>query len=148
MNPFIKEYINKLFSYIPVAVFIFVIVFSLNMQFAIEDIKAEHGTDALDIVIEYYRFFFFRTLLFSLLIPLFDPILKIAKLSYKVRGILHGLAINIAVGIIFYRPGNNVISMLIIVAMCTTIYITVWLVLQLREKQFITNANKIFERNE
>lgn len=148
MNPTIKNYINKLFGYIPVAVFFFTIVFYINIMFALEELKLEHGTNTLDVILEYYQFFFIRTIILALLIPLFEPILKLVKLSYKLRTILHGIAINITVGILYYRPGNNAVSLLIIIAMCTTIYIVVWLILQLREKQFITNANEIFKQNQ
>lgn len=148
MKNFAKEYINKLFSYIPVAVFIFVIVFYLNILFSIESIKTEFGSSAIDVLIDYFTFFFIRTLIFSLIVPLFDPILLIEKISYNMRRLLHGVIINITVGITFYRPGNNITSMLIIVAMCTVIYITIWVVVLFRERQFISNANKIFEKNE
>ena len=148
MNNQVKEYINKLFSYVPVAITVFTIVFFISITASLEDIQADFGADALELVMGYFRFYFFRTILFVLVVPLYDFILVSKRFSLIWSKIIHGLVINLTVAIMFYRIGDSSISILIILAMCTVIYISIQLIILLREKQFINDANKIFKNNQ
>ena len=147
MNNQLKVYINKLFSYVPVAVSVFTLVFFISISSSLQDIKAELGAESLDFVMEYYRFYFFRTILFALFIPMFDFVLDSKKYSRLTTRIIHCLLINLTVGIMFFRIGDKLVSILITLLMCTVIYMGISLIIVFREKQFINQANKFFEEN-
>ena len=48
MKNALKVYINKLLSYIPVAVFIYTILILINISQNVENLKAEFGINAID----------------------------------------------------------------------------------------------------
>lgn len=147
MKNALKIYINKLFSYIPVAIFIFTVLMFINISQTVSDLKAEFGAQALDEFINIYLLYFFRTLLLALLIPIYDLVFSSKKLSYKISMLIHGLLICITVGILYYRPGIDLLSMVFSLGMCIIIYVLIWIVIQVREKQFVNDANKIFMEN-
>lgn len=147
MKNALKVYINKLITYLPVAVFIFTIVFLINMAPVINQLKSEYQEQAIDVLVDLYQFYFFRTVLLTLFIPLYDFILTNKKLPYKLSIVIHCIVINVTVGILYYRPGSPLQALLIIVGTCTLIYIIVSAIILIREKKFIDAANKIFMGN-
>lgn len=147
MKDYLKIYINKLFSYIPVAIFVFTLLILINISQTISDLKDEFGVLAIDEFISLYLLYFFRTIILALLIPVYDLIFSLKKLSYKLSTLIHGLLICTSVGILFYRPGIDILSMVISFGMSIIIYVIIWTIIQIREKQFIDNANKIFKQN-
>lgn len=147
MKEYVHTYINKILSSLPVAIFIFTIVFFLNTPQIIVDLKDEFALDAIDELLSIYSFYFYRTLLLALLIPLFDVILSTDKFRYRNAVILHFIMINITVLILFYQPDAPSISILMIIALCTIIYIIVRAIIYYREKAFVDSANLIFSNN-
>lgn len=147
MNNAFKNYINKLFSYLPVAVFIFSILMFINISSTVNELKVEHGVEAIDVFIDLYLFYFFRTVLLALLIPIYDLILSAQKISYKKTIIIHGLLIITSVGVLYYQPGIDILSMLLSLGMAIIIYVLIWGIILFREKQFLSHANEIFKEN-
>ena len=147
MKEYLKIYVDKLFTYLPVAIFIFTIVFFININQAVSDLKTEFGINAIDELIDIYEFYFVRTTLLTLFIPFYDVVLSNNKLTYKKAVILHYLLINVTVAGLYYRVGAPIESILMMVVLCTIIYVSVRLIIHLREKQFVTSANKIFMEN-
>ncbi len=147
MKNALKIYINKLFSYLPVAVFIFSLLMFINISSTVSELKAEHGLEAIDVFIDLYLFYFFRTVLLALIIPIYDLILSTQKISYKNTIIIHGLLIITSVGVLYYQPGIDMLSMLLSLGMAVIIYVLIWGVIIFREKQFLNEANEIFKEN-
>ena len=147
MKDYLKVYINKLFSYIPVSIFIFTIVFFSLILPSVDALKIEYGNDAIDVFIDLYMFHFIRALLLTLFIPLYDSVLSSGKFTYKTSIILHGILVNITVAILFYQPGMTIQNLLFIHGLGILIYVVIWIVIFIREKQFVNNANEIFKEN-
>jgi hypothetical protein len=147
MKNALKVYINKLLSYIPVAVFIYTILILINISQNVENLKAEFGINAIDEFINIYIFYLIRTIILTLLLPLLDHLVSIMKLSYKKSIIIHGVLINIAVGMVYYQPGIEFETMLLVLGTGIIIYIVVWAIIYVREKQFLNDANEIFKEN-
>lgn len=147
MKNALKVYINKLLSYIPVAVFIYTILILINISQNIENLKAEFGINAIDEFINIYIFYLIRTIILTSLLPFIDHLVSIMKLSYKKSIIIHGLLVNIAVGIVYYQPGIGFETMLLVLGTGLSIYIIVWAIIYVREKQFLNDANEIFKAN-
>jgi len=113
----------------------------------ISDLKIEYGVDAIDVFIDLYILYFIRTLLLTLFIPIYGLVLSSSKFSYRKGMVIHFILINITVGVLYYRPGFGLQSLLIVLATSIIIYVTILLILIVREKQFINNANNIFKEN-
>ena len=142
-----KLYIDKLTSYLPVAIFIFTIVFVIGMFPYIEDLKTDFGINAINELVDVYTFYLLRTILLVLFIPLYDTVLVSIKLSYKLSTMIHFILVMSTVGLLFYKPGSPSQALFIIVGMCIVIYVIIRIVTQIKEKQFIENANEIFKKN-
>lgn len=147
MKDYIKNYLDKFIRYLPVAVFIFSLVFMINVYPELENIKTEYGIGAIDVLIDLYLFYFIRTLLLTLFIPLYDVVLSTDRFSYLKSMMIHYALITITVGIIFYQKDAPMIAFWITIGLCTIIYALVRLVIYLRERQFVKDANQIFKEN-
>jgi len=147
MQKHLKGYFNQLFTYIPVSIFILTVVFFITIMPTINDLKIEYGVDAIDVFIDLYILYFIRTLLLTLFIPIYGLVLSSSKFSYRKGMVIHFILINITVGVLYYRPGFGLQSLLIVLATSIIIYVTILLILIVREKQFINNANNIFKEN-
>lgn len=147
MKEYFKVYINKLLTYLPVAIFVFTLVFFINISQTITDFKAEYGVEAIDQLVSVYKFYFIRTTILALLIPLYDVVLLNEKFSYRKATLLHFTLIIVSVGILYFRPEAPFQATLIILGMCLAIYIIIRIIVHFREKQFLANANEIFKQN-
>lgn len=147
MNEHVKIYLDKLLRYLPVAIFIFTLVFLINIYPVVGDFKTEYGAEAIDVLIDLYLFYFIRTFLLTLFIPFYDVVLSTDRFSYLKALIIHYLLITITVGVLYYQPGSPYKAIIITIGLCTIIYASVRGIIYLREKQFINDANKIFMEN-
>lgn len=148
MINYVKTYLDRLLTYMPVAIFIFTIIFFMNTSFIVTDFKVDFGVNALDEFVDLYTFYFVRTIILAALVPLFDVVLSNDKLSYRTSLVSHYLLITITVGFLFYLPGESFVATLLTIGLCTIIYVVIRLVIYLREKSFIDDANNIFMKNE
>ena len=147
MNNSIKRYIDKLLTYLPVAIFMFTVVFYINLSFAIDEFKAEFGVNAIDELIKLFTFYFSRTILLTLFVPFYDVVLSTDKLSYLKAMIIHYLLIVVTVSVLFYQPGSPWQATLLMFGLCTLIYAIIRGTIYFREKHFVDDANKIFQSN-
>ncbi len=147
MKDKIRVYLDKILSILPVAVFVFTIVFFVNIFQIVEDLNSEFGTKALDEFVRIYTFYLSRTIILALLIPFFDVILSSDKLSYKLSIVIHFILINSAVLLLFYQSNAPSISVIIIIILCSSIYITLRVIIYYREKSFVNHANNFFKEN-
>lgn len=147
MKHYVKIYIDKLVRYMPVAIFMFTVVFYMNIAVVLDDFKAEYGAQAIDELISIYNFYFIRTILLTLFIPFYDTILSTDRLSYTKSLILHYFLVAATVLVLFYQLGSPIQSLLLIFVFCTLIYAVIRIVIYIREKQFIDTANQYFREN-
>lgn len=143
MNDKLKTYFNKVLSSMPVAVFIFTLIFFMNMRAISLDLKSEFSIEAIDEFIGIYTFYFLRTLALSLLIPLFDVILSTKKLTYRNAVVIHFILINLVVLVLFYQPAAPIISIPMIIGMCSGIYIIIRYFIFYKEKTFTDQVNQL-----
>ena len=147
MQKHLKGYLNQLFTYIPVSIFILTVVFFIMIIPTINDLKTEYGIEAVDVFIDLYILYFIRTLILTLFIPIYGLVLSSNRFSYRRGMIIHFILINVTVGALYYRPGYGMQSLLLVLGLSVIIYIIILMILILREKQFINNANNIFKEN-
>lgn len=147
MKETLKIYINKLVTYVPVAVFFFTVLFFINIDAAVSDLKTEFGNTAIDELVAIYRFYFIRTIILTLFIPLYDVVLSNQKFSYKTALFTHFLCVLITVGVVFYDPSAPIEALYITLILCGVIYSIIRIVIYLRERHFISEANRILLSN-
>lgn len=148
MKSFIREYLNKLLSYIPVAIFVYTLLIVFQLPQIIIDLKEEFGIQAINEFGELYMRYFYRTIILASLIPFFDFVFTLKKVTYRNAIILHCLFVTITVGLLVFESGMPLLSLVISIAMSIVIYTVIWIVIYLREKQFINDANEIFKQNQ
>lgn len=147
MRHTIRVYINKILTYTTVGLAIFTLMFFISVSVQLDTIKELHGDATFDEVWSLFRFYLVRTFLFTFIIPLYEPILKIKKNSFVVNSMIHGLAIVVTVGFMFYKPGDDFMQIIYILFMGIVIYLGILGISLWREKRFINNANEIFKQN-
>ena len=147
MKTHLKVYINKLFTYLPVAIFVLTLLLMMNLSQTITDLKNEFGIDAIDEFMKLYVYYFTRTVILALLLPLYDLVFSAQKISSKNAILIHCLLVTSTVGILIYQTGIPILSLILSIGMSLLIYIIIWVIIYLREKQFLNDANEIFKEN-
>ncbi len=147
MKKYAKLYINSIINNLPVAMFFFTIMFTLNILGPYEGFKAEHGMEALDVFVGIYLHYFYRTILITVLISFYGFVFLWKRLKYSQMILIHAILTIGSVVIVFNPPGSETMVSWLVLSTGIIIYAIVWFFIKYKERQFVHDANEILNKN-
>lgn len=143
-----KRYINQLISNLPVSIFFFTIVFTINLLYIPDGYKIDYGIGAVDELVSIYLFYLIRTVAFAFLVTAYGFIFLSKKLSYRQMIITHAVLVLTSVVLVFRHPSESFTGVLFAFGIGVIIYGVIWFFILFKEKQFLNDANDILKDND
>lgn len=143
-----RRYINSVITNLPISVFFFTVVFSINILFISNDFKVEYGMNAVDELVSIYLYYLIRTVLFSFLVSAFSFVFTSKRMTYKQMILTHAFLVLTSVGLIFRDQSGSPLGFLRVMSIAVVIYGVIWFFVIFKEKQFLTEANEILKDND
>ncbi len=147
MKKYVQLYINSFINNLPVAMFFFTIMFTLNILGPFEEFKAVYGMEALNVFVATYLHYFYRTILITFLISLYGFVFMCKKLKHNQMIIVHAILTLGSVVIIFNPPGSDSLISGVVLLSGIIIYTITWFFIKYKERQFVNDANEILNKN-
>ena len=148
MKSVARVYFNNLISNLPVAVFFFTIVFSINLLWLPQGYRLDYGVNAVDELVAIYMFFLVRTIMFSFLVTGYGLVFLSKRLSYKQMIMTHAFLVLTSVGLMFRHPSDSLTGVLYVLGVGVIIYGIIWFFVLYKERNFLSDANDILKENE